>query len=108
MEGNCRLENTKLAINHLNDCSFKTNTLGTAMQIFGYTLLLYQGEGVVEVRLSTKEEEREVTTDMSTASLRSLQEGISREGEPDDDAWMGRGAPKKAESLGGGVRRADS
>ena len=50
-----------------------------------------------------------MTTDMSTASLRSLQEGISREGEPDDDAWMGRGgAPKKAESLGGGVRRAES
>ena len=49
-----------------------------------------------------------MTTDMSTASLRSLQEGISSEGEPDDDAWMGRGAPKKAESLGGGVRRAES
>ena len=36
---------------------------------------------------------------MSTASLRSLQEGISREGEPDDDAWMGRGLLKRPNLL---------
>ena len=35
-------------------------------------------EGVCEVRLSTEEAGKTVTTDMSAASLRSLQEGISR------------------------------
>ena len=40
-----------------------------------------------------------MTTDMSTASLRSLEEGISREGEPDDDAWMGRGLLKRPNLL---------
>ena len=54
-----------------------------------------------------------MTTDMSTASLRSLQEGISRRGRGNlmmMPGWAAEGgeAPKKAESLGGGVRRAES
>ena len=63
---------------------------------------------MVEVRLSTKEggkggDHRYVYCQFEVSPGRNKQRG-----EPDDDAWMGRGAPKKAESLGGGVRRAES
>ena len=68
---------------------------------------------MVEVRLSTKEggkggDHRYVYCQFEVSPGRNKQKG---KGEPDDDAWMGsRGgeAPKKAESLGGGVRRAES
>ena len=61
-----------------------------------------------EVRLSTKEEGKEGDHRYVYCQF-EVSPGRNK-GEPDDDAWMGRGrgAPKKAESLGGGVRRAES
>ena len=61
-----------------------------------------------EVRLSTKEEGKEGDHRYVYCQF-EVSPGRNKR-EPDDDAWMGRGrgVPKKAESLGGGVRRAAS
>ena len=70
-----------------DECEVRLSTVGLKrwwpqifflVYFFYFFIQLWVPEGVCEVRLSTEEAGKRVTTDMSAASLRSLQEGISR------------------------------